>query len=191
MKSYEYAHRSGVRYLSWEDFARLTTRLAELLEPCNPQVILGVARAGLFPATLVACSLRREFFPIRLSRRVDDLVTYDKPLWKIPVPPEVAGKIVVVVDEIADTGQTLSMVAACALELEASQVVTASLVSHSWAEPASQVTALVSDEFIVFPWDQRVLSNGRWVAHPEVEAGLNAQSNSPASNPPGADKPKG
>ena len=191
MKSYEYAHRSGVRYLTWDDFARLATRLAELLEPCNPQVILGVARAGLFPATLVACSLRREFFPIRLTRRVDDVVTYAKPVWKIPVPPEVAGKIVVVVDEIADTGQTLSMVAACALELGASQVITASLVSHSWAEPAPQVTALVSDEFIVFPWDQRVLTNGSWVTHPEIEAGLKARSNSPAFNPPGAVKPKG
>lgn len=191
MKSYDYAHRSGVRYLTWEDFARLTARLAELIEPCRPQVILGIARAGLFPATLVACSLRREFFPIRLTRRVDDVVTYAKPVWKVPIPPEVAEKTVVVVDEIADTGQTLSTVVARLLELGASQVITASLVSHSWAEPAPQITALVSDEFIIFPWDQRVLSNGRWVTHPEIEAGLKAQSNSPTSNPPGAVKPKG
>lgn len=191
MKSYDYVHRSGVRYLTWDDFARLTAHLAELLEPCYPQIILGIARAGLFPATLVACSLRREFFPIRLTRRVNDVVTYDEPVWKIPIPTEVAGRIVAVVDEIADTGRTLSMVAASAIELGASQVITASLVSHSWAEPAPQLTALLSDEFIVFPWDQRVLANGRWVTHPEIEAGLEAQSNSPTSNPPGAVKPKG
>jgi hypoxanthine phosphoribosyltransferase len=56
MKPYHYAHRFGVRFVSWDDFASLANRLAELLEPYQPQVILGVARAGLFPATAVVCS---------------------------------------------------------------------------------------------------------------------------------------
>jgi adenine/guanine phosphoribosyltransferase-like PRPP-binding protein len=68
MKSYDYAHRSGVRPLSWEDFAGLAARLAEQLAVYQPQAIVGVARAGLFPATAVACSLRRELFPARLTR---------------------------------------------------------------------------------------------------------------------------
>lgn len=176
MNSYDYAHRSGVRQLSWEDFAHLARRLAELLEPFQPQIILGIARAGLFPATALACSLRCEFYPIRLTRRVNDVVVYQKPVWKVPMPTEIAGKTVAVVDEIADTGQTIAMVAESAMELGASQVVTATLVSHSWAEPPPQVTALVSDEFIVFPWDRQVLVGGQWVTHPETEAGLKAQT---------------
>jgi hypoxanthine phosphoribosyltransferase len=176
MKIYDYAHRFGVRRLTWDDFANLARRLAELIEPYQPQVILGVARAGLFPATAVACSLRREYFPIRLTRRVNDVVAYDIPVWKIPVPAEVEGKIVVVVDEIADTGQTLAMVAERTRALGAVQVVTGSLVSHSWSDPFPQVTTLVSDEFIVFPWDQQVLVGGKWIIHPEIEAGLKAQT---------------
>jgi hypoxanthine phosphoribosyltransferase len=175
MKSYDYAHRSGVRRISWGDFASLAAHLAELLEPYQPQVILGIARAGLFPATAVACSLRREFFPIRLTRRLNDEVVYDQPVWKVPVPPEVAGKIVAVVDDIADTGQTLAMVAESTRSLGAKLVVTASLVCHSWADPFPMVSALVSDEFIIFPWDQQVLVNGQWIPHPEIEAGLKAQ----------------
>jgi len=176
MKSYDYAHRFGVRQLSWDDFACLAKRLAELVEPYQPQIILGVARAGLFPATALACSLRCEYFPIRLTRRVDDKVVYEKPVWKTPVPPEVGGKIVAVVDEIADTGQTLAMVAGCAAELGAVQVVTASLVTHTWADPTPQVSALVSDEFIIFPWDLEVLAGGKWITHPEIEVGLKAQT---------------
>ena len=42
-----------------------------------------------------------------------------QPVWKIPVPQEVAGKVVVVVDEIADTGETLAMVADSARALGA------------------------------------------------------------------------
>ncbi len=176
MKPYHYAHRFGVRYISWDDFDSLANRLAELLEPYQPQVILGVARAGLFPATAVACSLRCEFFPIRLTRRVNDMVVYEKPVWKTPVPGDVEGKIVAVVDEIADTGQTLAMVASQAVDLGAHQVVTASLVAHSWANPAPNLSALQSDEFIIFPWDKQVLVDGKWINHPEIEAGLNAQT---------------
>jgi hypothetical protein len=176
MKPYHYAHRFGVRQLSWDAFAVMARQLAELLEPFQPQVILGITRAGLFPATAVACSLRCEFFSIWLTRRVNDVVVHEKPVWKIPVPGDVEGKIVSVVDEIADTGQTLAMVASRALELGACQVVTASLVAHSWADPAPHVPSLVSDEFIIFPWDQQVLVDGKWINHPEIEAGLNAQT---------------
>ena len=175
MKSYDYAHRFGVRQLSWDDFASLARSLAQLLEPYQPQLVLGIARAGLFPATLVACSLRRELFPIRLTRRVNDEVVYNQPEWRVPVPQDVAGKLFVIVDEIADSGQTLALAAESATALGAVQVITASLVTHSWAEPMPHVAALTSDEFIIFPWDQQVLVNGKWVAHPEVVAGLKAQ----------------
>ena len=175
MKSYDYAHRFGVRQISWDDFAGLAKHLAELVVPFQPQAILGVARAGLFPATAVACSLRCELFPIRLTRRVDDKVLYQQPVWKVAVPPDVAGKVVVIIDEIADSGQTLAMVAESAISLGAVQVVTACLVSHTWASPLPQISILLSDELIIFPWDQQVLVNGEWVIHPEIHAALKAQ----------------
>lgn len=179
MKSYDYSHRFGVRQITWVDFASLARHLAQLLEPFQPQVILGVARAGLFPATAVACSLRRELFPIRLTRRLNDEVVTEQPVWKVPVPFEVAGKVVAAIDEIADTGETLAMVADSARSLGAVQVVTASLVSHSWADPAPQISSLLSDEFIIFPWDQQVLEHGVWIEHPEIETALKAQTRSP------------
>ncbi len=181
MKSYDYTHRTGVRLISWDDFASLAARLAELIEPYQPQLILGNARAGLFPATAVACSLRLELFPIRLTRRINDEVIYDQPVWRVPVPGEVSGKVVAIIDEIASSGQTLSMVAEEAHRLGAAKVVTAALVSHSWADPFPMVSALTSDAFIVFPWDRKVLVDGRWTIHPEVEAGLKAQAQSKSS----------
>jgi hypoxanthine phosphoribosyltransferase len=176
MKSYDYGHRFGVRQLSWEDFASLARHLAELLEPHQPQIILGVARAGLFPATAVACNLRCEFYPVRLTRRVNDEILYDRPMWKTPPPAEVQGMSVAVVDEIADTGQTLAMVAESASALGALNVVTSSLVTHTWADPFPQISAMVSDEFIIFPWDREVLVGGKWMTHPEITTGLNAQT---------------
>jgi hypoxanthine phosphoribosyltransferase len=176
MKSYDYTHRTGLKRLSWNDFARLSRLLAELVEPYQPQMILGIARAGLFPATAVACSLRCELSPIRLTRRSEDVVVHERPVWKVPVPSEVAGKIVVLIDEIADVGQTLSMAAQSARDQGAKEVITATLVSHSWAKPAPQVCALVTDAFVIFPWDKQILQHGEWVPHPEIVSGLKAQS---------------
>jgi hypoxanthine phosphoribosyltransferase len=175
MKSYDYAHRTGILPLTWDDFARLAARLAELLEPFQPEIIVGLARAGLFPATAVACSLRCELYPARLTRRLNDQVVRATPTWLVPISPAVAGKVVAVVDEMADSGQTLALAAAQAYELGARQVITASLVQHSWADPAPQVAALVTDAFVIFPWDREVRVGGKWVPHPEVEAGVKAQ----------------
>ena len=175
MKSYNYTHRTGTLPLTWDDFARLSARLAELLEPSHPEIIVGLARAGLFPATAVACSLRCELYPARLTRRLNDQVITETPVWKVPISPAVSGKVVAVVDEMCDSGQTLALAAAQALELGAHQVITVSLVAHSWADPAPQLTALLTDAFVIFPWDREVRVDGRWVPHPEVEAGLREQ----------------
>jgi hypoxanthine phosphoribosyltransferase len=175
MQSYDYARRQGVTSVSWEEFGALAARLAELVEPSGVEVVLGVARAGLFPATAVACALRRELYPVRLSRRVDDEVRFRTPVWRTPVPDAVAGQAVAIVDEIADTGETLALVAAQARDLGAARVLTAALVSHTWANPAPDVSALVTDALVLFPWDRQVLVAGRWQPHPELASALRAQ----------------
>lgn len=178
MRSYDYAHREGVEEISWERFAALSAELAEKLAGAGVKVVIGIARAGLFPATAVACALRRELYPVRVTRRVDDQVVFERPVWKVGVSPEVAGKVVAVVDEIADTGETLALVAERVREVGAARVVTAALVSHSWAQPAPDVTALVTDALVVFPWDRRVYVDGCWQLHPELEEALGFQGQS-------------
>lgn len=167
--------------ISWQDFGQLAARLAELMAPAKPEAIVGIARAGLFPATAVACMLRCELFPARLTRRLNDQVIYPAPVWKTPVSPEVAGKVVAVIDEITDSGETLAMAADQARLLGAKQVVTACLVSHSWAKPAPDFTALVSDALLIFPWDHYVFQDGIWQVHPEIVEALSLQDIDEAS----------
>jgi hypothetical protein len=175
VKSYDYTHRIGYLELSWGDFAYLAARLTEMLEVYQPQVIIGVARAGLFPATALACSLRCELFPVRLTRRLNDEVISATPIWKVPVPSDIAGKVVAIVDEIADSGETLSIAKAAVQAQGAILTITAVLVSHSWTTPAPNLSALVSDAFVIFPWDRQVRVAGQWQPHPEIQAGIKAQ----------------
>lgn len=185
MHSYDYAHRKGMNEITWDGFAALTAQLAEKLAPIKPDMIIGIARAGLIPATTVACMLRREMYPVRITRRVNDEVVYETPVWKVPVSPDVAGKTVIVVDEIADSGQTLRLVAERVRELGAGQVFTACLVSHSWADPKPDQVVLVTDELVIFPWDRQVLMDGQWQMHPELVEALRLQGRASSPDQPG------
>lgn len=177
MKSYDYAHRKGVEEISWERFGELSHSLTEKLADKKIDIVIGIARAGLFPATAVACALRRELYPVRVTRRVNDVVQYESPIWRVDVPATVTGQRVAVIDEIADTGETLAIVGARALERGARRVWTLSLVAHTWANPQPDFTALTSDALLIFPWDKQVLTDDGWQMHPELEAAIQAQGN--------------
>jgi len=138
-------------------------------------VMVGAARAGLFPATAICLMLRRELYPARISRRVNDEVKHLHPVWIVDVAPSVKDKIVTVVDEIADTGETLALVAERVKERGAKRVVTATLVAHTWAKPMPEVVALVTDALVLFPWDERVYQDGKWQPHPELVEALKHQ----------------
>jgi uncharacterized protein len=179
MKSYDYEQRAGVFRISWNHFAQLARTLTERLAGYNIDTVIGIARAGLFPATAVACALRCEFYPIRLTRRFKDQVKFDEPVWRVDFSPEIEGRAVAIIDEIADTGQTLAIAASRARQRGAREVVTATLVSHTWAKPTPDVTGLLSDELIIFPWDEQIYQDGGWRIHPELAEAVKLQGIEP------------
>lgn len=174
-RSYDYARHRGVEEIDWERFARLSRTLIEKLSGRGIDTVVGVARAGLIPAAAVACALRCDLHPVRLTRRRNDRVVRRHPVWTADVPAAVRGRIVAVVDEIADTGETLARVAARVRERGAADVITACLVSHSWARPRPMVVATTTDALVIFPWDRQVCRAGRWRQHPELARAMRLQ----------------
>ena len=166
MKSYDYKIRQGVREISWNEFHEMCKKLAGKISKTHFDIIIGVARAGLYPATLIAGMLRKEIYPIRITRRENDQVKYKKPVWKVDIPDIVNDKRVIVIDEIADSGETLSVVSRRLKEKGARSVETIVLITHSWAKPKPDYFFLKSDELIIFPWDKNVLVDGKWALPP-------------------------
>ena len=176
MRPYHYEHRKGVQRITWARFEALCRTLTEELAREPLEIIIGNARAGLFPATALACALGCELFPVRLTRRRNEDVVQPHPVWKVDVMTVVAGRDVVVVDEIADTGETLALLKQRCLELGARHVRTACLVAHSWSDPPPDAVALVSDALVIFPWNTLAYRDGEWIQPPEISQALAAQS---------------
>ena len=173
--SYDYASRSGVRPISWDEFHGLVKALVVAVAPWRPEVVLPVLRGGAYAGTLLAHLLQIEIYPVRLSRRQDDVVVREAPRWLVEPPAAVRGRRVLVVDEMCSSGQTLRMVKEQALARGAAEVRTATLYAHTWGADAVDYTGLITDELVMNPWDREVYRDSAFIFHPEYVAALAQQ----------------
>lgn len=173
--SYDYSRREGVEPISWEDFHGICRGLAQAIAPWQPEIILGVARGGLYPATLISHILQVELYPIRLTRRMRDIPTFERPQWRVGPPDEVAGQRVLTVDEISGSGETLTMVKERVLALGAAEVRSAVMYAHSWGADVPDYICLISDALLINPWDREVFTDDVFRLHPEYVQALAAQ----------------
>jgi hypoxanthine phosphoribosyltransferase len=170
MTSYDHRH-AGVTKITWVRFGELCKELALAVAAYDPEIVVGIAKGGVLPAAVLASLLRREFYPVRLSRRHDDRIVRDRPVLLSPMPKAVAGKRVIVIDDIAVTGETLRLAVQEALRLGATAAKTATLFVHSDSQRPDYFV-LETDDLILNPWDYLVLEGGRFVVNPEYQKEL-------------------
>jgi len=180
--SYDYSTRKGIQPISWEDFHGICKALALSLSQFQPEVIVPIGRGGYYPGALLAHLLQVEIYPVRVSRRINDIVMYKEPQWIIPPPAEIAHRRAVVVDEICDSGETIVMVKNKCLDLGASTVKSAVLYTHTKAVHVPDYIGIITDELLLNPWDREVFRDGEFRFNPEyaealLQQGLEASSN--------------
>lgn len=143
----------AVRELSWKGFDALALELARGLAPdFEPELVVGVAKGGVFVGGAVASVLKRDFFPVRISRRSRDKVVRADPKVYGAMPRELRGAAVLIVDDVAASGDTLEMAVKLAKRAGAKVVKTAALV----VKPGGfkpDFFALETEDLVVFPWD--------------------------------------
>jgi hypoxanthine phosphoribosyltransferase len=178
-RPYDYSTRTGIHPISWEEMHGICRALAVAVSRFEPEVTLAVGRGGFYPGTLIAHMLRAEVYPVRLTRRINDIVTYDQPRWLVEPPAFVSNRRVLVVDEICSTGETLTLVKEKVMSLGARECRSAVLYAHSWETSVPEYIGLITDALILNPWDREVVEDGRVVFHPEYVAALTAQGIAP------------
>jgi uncharacterized protein len=172
---YGYENRQGIHPISWNDFHGLCKGLVKAVAPYKPEIILAVGRGGFYPGTLIAHMLQTDIYPVRLTRRVNDVVTHDSPQWLVRPPDIVKGRRALVVDEISSTGETITIVKDETARLGAAEVRCAVLYAHSWGTAIPDYIGLVSDELLLNPWDREIFRDGAFQFHPEYVGALEQQ----------------
>jgi hypoxanthine phosphoribosyltransferase len=172
---YDYENRTDIRPISWLDFHGLCKGLAVAASRFQPGIILPIGRAGYYPGTLLAHMLQVEIYPVRLSRRVEDVVTYQSPQWFVEPPAAVKGQRVLIVDEICSTGETISLVKNKVEAMDALAVKSAVLYAHAKGASVPDYIGLITDELLLNPWDREILKDGAFQFHPEYVEALTQQ----------------
>lgn len=167
MDSYEHKH-TGTVEIGWEEFGRMCQQLALAInQDYKPDMVVGVAKAGVMPGVVIASLFRKDFYTIKLSRRSNDRVVHARPILFVPITDSVYGKKVLLVDEISVTGETLKMASKEVLDKQAKEVRTATLFVHTYSFKPDY-HALESDAMIINPWDKNVIDeSGHLAIHPE------------------------
>ena len=66
--------------LSWEMFGELCRALAlRVAREFDPELVLGIARAGVIPGAVIASVLRLDFYSMMITRREGDEVVRQRP----------------------------------------------------------------------------------------------------------------
>lgn len=152
--------------LDWAMFGELCRALAlKVARDYDPDVVIGIARAGVIPAGIVASILDVDFYSLQITRRDGDEQVRERPEIFSEVPRQVRGKRVLIVDEITSSGDTLRLALAAVRDVGPAEVRTAtSFARTSGYRP--DYAALTMDAEVVFPWDRKIFEDGELVVNP-------------------------
>lgn len=158
----------GVLQVDWPFFGELCRVLAlKVFREYDPEVVIGIAKAGVIPGAVVASILQRDFASIAITREGGGSV--------IAGPPRlVTGKRVLLVDETCESGNTMKLALAALREQKPAAVKTA--VSFKTGTFKPDYFALENENFIILPWDLEVIVDGEIVVRPDYRSKLKETS---------------
>lgn len=151
--------------LSWELFGELARALAlRVYREYDPDLVVGIATAGVIPAAVIADILQVDFYSMKVSRRSGGRVL-ERPELFSTAPVQAQGKRVLIVDEITTSGDTMRIALAALRDVLPAEIQTATCFCRTTGYTPDYF-ALATDALIVYPWDHKIVQDGELVVHP-------------------------
>ena len=141
---------------SWDTIYEMLLYLADKInqDGFKPDVIVGVSRGGWSPARVLSDLLDNpNLANVRAEFYLGVAETKGEPVLTQPVSVSVAGKRVLIVDEVADTGKSLRLVREHIVEQGACEVKIATVYYKPWSVVKPDYYAKETSRWVVFPWE--------------------------------------
>ena len=157
----------GTLEVDWPFFGEICRALAlRVARDYQPEIVLGIAKAGVIPGVVVASILQSEFTSMTVTRQADGAA----PVLVSGPPATIRGRSILLVDETCDTGSTMKLALSEVRALRPAELRTA--VSFKTGEYAPDYHAFETDSFIILPWDREIVQGGELIVRPEYATRL-------------------
>src|SRR2546428_1488858 len=142
----------GVLQVDWPFFGELCRALAlKIFRDYDPELVIGIAKAGAIPGSVVASILQRDFASMTITREAGG----SRPVVIAGPPRLVAGRRVLIVDETCDTGDTMKLALAAVPEVQPAAGQTPRSFPPRGLQP--DLFPLQSQNLIILPPDRHVI----------------------------------
>ena len=143
---------------SWDQIYELLLNLACTVRRTGfkSEIIVGVSRGGWPPARVMSDLLENpRVANVAAEFYIGVAETKGKPVITQPVSVSVEGKKVLVVDDVADTGESLRLVRSHLEEQGATEVKTATIYYKPWSVIIPDYYEKETRSWIIFPWERK------------------------------------
>jgi hypoxanthine phosphoribosyltransferase len=155
----------GVLEIEWPFFGELSRGLAlKVAREYDPEVVIGIATAGVIPGAVIAAIMGKEFHSLVVSRKFGSTLARETPAIFGSAPKEVRGRRVLIVDETCDSGDTIRLAISAVTDAGASEIKTA--VAFQTGAYTPDFHAIATESTIILPWDKEILVDGELVPNP-------------------------
>jgi hypoxanthine phosphoribosyltransferase len=150
--------RSEIEYEvpTWDQIYEMLLDLAEKIRKngFKPDIIVGVSRGGWPPARVLSDLLDNpNLANVKAEFYLGVAETKGEPVITQPVSMSVAGKKVLIVDEVADTGKSPKLVKEHIIGEGAAEVKVATVYYKPWSIVKPDYYEKETSRWIVFPWE--------------------------------------
>lgn len=143
--------------VSWDEVYQLSKILANNIKKSGfkPDLVIGIARGGLVPARIV-CDflLEKDLATMKVEHWGIAAINLGQAKIKFPLPIDISGKKILIVDDVVDTGDTFNVtmdyvIGMNPLEVKSSVLhykTCSSFVPDYWAEKQDEW------KWVIYPW---------------------------------------
>jgi len=141
----------------WHQIYSMLINQAEEIRKSSfkPDVIIAVSRGGWIPARVLADLLETALGSVSVEFYVGVAETKKAPVLTQSVSVVVTGKKVLIVDDVADSGESLKLVKAHVSQQGAKETRVATLYYKPWSKVKPDYYARETSRWVVFPWETK------------------------------------
>jgi uncharacterized protein len=151
------------KYVEWPEIDDICQTIILRIERLNfqPEIILTPLKGGVIPATIIANKLNvPNLITVVAKRTVDNSIEARRVkviLDRLPEKKEIENRRILIIDEIADSGETLEKVYSMIARLKPKAILTAVLFTNSrrfnMKNRKPDISIKETNKWVVFPWE--------------------------------------